>query len=146
MDYPFFKKPLSIDVPAPQKGWGAPSASSSPISKAPPKSLLDDLDTAKSMADLAVLIEDDDDDETFTPHKTGSSKSRGTPGSSKWWGSPHAKKAQTESPVSQKSKSCKVSHTSWDEREECGESRKEPEYRDALSYICPSYIVGAISL
>ena len=85
-DYPFFKKPLSIDVPAPQKGWGAPSASSSPISKEPPTLPLDDLDTTKSMADLAVLIEDDDDDETFTPHKTDSLKSRDTHGSSKWRG------------------------------------------------------------
>ena len=32
-DCPFFKKPLSTDVPAPQKGWGAPSASSSPLFK-----------------------------------------------------------------------------------------------------------------
>ena len=85
-DYPFFKKPLSIDVPAPQKGWGTPSASSSPISKAPPKSPLDDPDTTKSMADLVVLIEDDDDDKTFTPHKMDSLKSRDTHGSSKWQG------------------------------------------------------------
>ena len=129
-DNPFFKKPLSIDVPAPQKGWGAPSASSSPISKAPPKSLLDDPDTTKSMVDLAVLIEEDDDDETFTPHKMGSSKSRDICGSSKQWGSPPAKKAWTERPVSQNSKSRKASHTSQDEQEECGESRKEPEYKE----------------
>ena len=32
-DYPLFKKPLSTNVPAPQKGWGAPSASSSPYSR-----------------------------------------------------------------------------------------------------------------
>ena len=100
MDYTFFKKPLSTNVLAPQKGWGTPSASSSPISKAPPKLPLDDLDTTKSMVDLAVLIEDDDDDEPFTPHKTDSSKSRDTHGGSKQWGSPPAKKAQTESPVS----------------------------------------------
>ena len=31
MDYSFFKKPVSTNVPAPQKGWGAPSASSSPL-------------------------------------------------------------------------------------------------------------------
>ena len=99
-DYPFFKKPLSIDVPAPQKGWGTPSASSSPISKTPPKSPLDNLDTTKSVADLVVLIEDDDDDETFTPHKTDSLKSRDTHGSSKWQGSPPPKKVQTVSPVS----------------------------------------------
>ena len=99
-DYPFFKDPLSINVPAPLKGWGAPSASSSPISKEPPTLPLDDLDTTKSMADLAVLVEDDDDDETFTPHKTDSLKSRDTHGSSKWRGSPPAKKVWTESPVS----------------------------------------------
>ena len=97
-DYPFFKKPLSINVSAPQNGWGAPSASSSPISKAPSKSLLDDLNTTKSMANLVALIEDDDDNEPFTPHKMGSSKSRDICGSSKWWGSPPAKKVQTESP------------------------------------------------
>ena len=28
MDYPFFKKPVSTNVPTPQKGWGTPSASS----------------------------------------------------------------------------------------------------------------------
>ena len=100
--YPFFKKPLSIDIPAPQKGWGTPSASSSPISKAPPKSPLDDPDTTKSMMDLVVLIEVDDDDETFAPHKMESSKLRETHGSSKQWGSPPAKKACTESPVPQK--------------------------------------------
>ena len=77
-DYTIFKKPLSINVPTPQKGWGTPSASSSPISKAPPKSSLDDLDTTKSMADLVVVIEDDDDDddETFAPCRTQSSKLR----------------------------------------------------------------------
>ena len=88
-DYPFFKKPLSIDVLTPHKGWGTPSASSSPISKVPPKSPLDDLDTTRSMVDLAVLIEDDDDDdddETFATWKMESSKLRETHGSSKWWG------------------------------------------------------------
>ena len=137
MDYPFFKKPLSIDVLTPHKGWGTPSASSSPISKVPPKPPLDDLDTTKSMADLAVLIEDDDDDdETFAPHKMESSKSRETHRSSKQWGSPSAKKACTESPVPQKTpklKSHKASHTSWDEWEECEESRKGPEYKDMCS-------------
>ena len=83
MDYSFIKKPLSIDVLTPQKGWGTPSASSSPISKVPPKSSLDDLDTTKSMADLVVVIEDDDDDETFAPHRIQFSKSRETHVSSK---------------------------------------------------------------
>ena len=35
MDYSFFKKPVSTNVPTPQKGWGAPSASSSPLLKEP---------------------------------------------------------------------------------------------------------------
>ena len=35
MDYSFFKKPVSTDAPAPQRGWGAPSASSSPLLKEP---------------------------------------------------------------------------------------------------------------
>ena len=85
MDYTFFKKPLSINVLTPQKGWGNPSASSSPISKVPPKSSLDDLDTTKSIVDLVVVIEDDDDDddETFAPCKTESSKSMETHGGSK---------------------------------------------------------------
>ena len=85
------------------------------------------------MADLAVLIEDDDDDDTFTPHKMDSSKSRDTHKSSKWWGSPPAKKVQTESLASQttlKSKLHKASHTLWDEWEECEESRKETEYKE----------------
>ena len=102
------------------------------MSKAPPKSSLDDLDTTKSMVDLTVLIEDDDD-ETFAPCKMDSSKLRETHGSSKQWGSPPAKKACTESPASWKTlelKSCKMSCTSWDEWEECEESRKEPEYKE----------------
>ena len=99
MDYTFFKKPLSIDVPTPHKGWGTPNASSSPISKVPPKSPLDDPDTTKSMADLVVLIEDDDDYETSAFHKTESSKLRETHRSSKWWGPPPAKKVCTERPA-----------------------------------------------
>ena len=131
IDYPFFKKPLSTNVPAPQKGWGAPSASSSPILKEPPTLPLDNPDTTKPMADLVVLIEDDDDDdEMFTPHKMDSSKLRDAHGSFKQWGSPPDKKAQTESPVSQKSKSHKASHTLWDEWEKHEESRKEPEYKE----------------
>ena len=91
---------------------------------------LDNLDITKPLADLVVLIEDDDDDKTFTPHKMDSLKLRDVCGSSKWWGSPPAKKVQTESLVPQKLKSCKVSHTSWDEQEKCEESRKEPEYKE----------------
>ena len=72
MDYSFFKKPISTNVPAPPKGWGAPSASSSPLLKEPHMLPLDTLDITKPLTDLAVLIEDDDDDGTFTPCKTDS--------------------------------------------------------------------------
>ena len=101
MDYPFFKKPISTNVPAPQKGWRAPSASSSPLFNEPHMLSLDNPDITKPLADLAVLVEDDDDDddETFTPHKMDSLKLRDVHGSSKWWGSPPSKKAWTESPV-----------------------------------------------
>ena len=132
MGYTFLKKPLSINVLALQKGWGTPSASSSPISKVPPKSPLNDADTTKSMVDLVSLVEDDDD-ETFAPHKMDSSKLRETHGSSKQQGSPPTKKAHTESPAPQKIlklKSHKASHTLWDEWEEHEESRKEPEYKE----------------
>ena len=86
-DYAFFKKPLHIKVPAPPKGWGTLGATSSPMSKAPPKLSLDDPDTVESMVDPMVLIEDDDD-ETFAPCKMDSSKSKETHRSSKWLGSP----------------------------------------------------------
>ena len=102
------------------------------MSKAPPKSPVDDLDTAEPMVDLMVRVEDDDDETPF-PHKTGSSKLREAHRSSKQWGSPPAKKACTESPVSQKtskSKSRKTSHTSWDEWEVHEGSRKEPKYKE----------------
>ena len=72
---------------------------SSPMSKAPPKSSLDDPDTTKSMVDLVVVIEDDDN-ETFAPYKTDSSRLRETHRSSKQQGSPPAKKVHTESPAS----------------------------------------------
>ena len=49
-----FKKPLPIEVAAPLKGWGTLGATSSPLSKVPPKSSLDDLDTAEPMVDLMV--------------------------------------------------------------------------------------------
>ena len=143
MDYAFFKKPLPIEVSAPPKGWGTPGATSSPISKVPPKSSLDDLDTAESIVDLTVLIEDDDD-VTFATHKTDSSKSKETHRSSKWQGSPPVKKASPEGPASQKtskSKSHKMSCTSWDEREECEESRKEPEYKE-MCYLTFALVTG----
>ena len=44
--------------------------------------------------------------------------------------SPPAKKPQTESLGTQKSKSRKVSHTSWDEWGKHEESRKGPEYKE----------------
>ena len=53
-DYTFFKKPLPIEVPAPPKGLGTLGATSSPMSKVPPKSSLDDPDTAEPMVDLMV--------------------------------------------------------------------------------------------
>ena len=80
-----------------------------------------------------MLIEDDDDDDDdgmFTPHKMDSSKIRDVHKSSKWWGSPPAKKAQTKSPVAQKSKSCKTFCTLWDEWEKHEESRKGLEYKE----------------
>ena len=78
-DYSFFKKPISTDVPAPQKGWGTPSASSSPLLKEPHMSPLDNPDITKPLTGPAVLVEgddDDDDDGMFTPHKMESSKFR----------------------------------------------------------------------
>ena len=66
----------------------------------------------------------------FTPHKMDSSKLGGVCESSKWWGSPPAKKAQTESPVPQKSRSHKASCTLWDEWEKHKESRKGLEYKE----------------
>ena len=100
MDYPFFKKPLNTNVPSPQKGLGAPSASSSSLFKEPHTLPPDNPDITKPLMDLAVLIEDDDDhDEMFTPHETDSSKLRDVHGMSKWQGSPPAKKVWTESLV-----------------------------------------------
>ena len=39
------------------------------------------------------------------------------------------KKAQTEYSEARKSKSCKVSRTSWDERGKRDESKKGPDYK-----------------
>ena len=112
---------------------GNSSASSSSISKVPPKSSLDDLDTTKSMADLVVVIEDDDDDdETFAPHRTVF-EVEGDPQGFQAAGITPAKKAHTESPMPQKalkSKSCKASCRLQDEWEEHKESRKGSEYKD----------------
>ena len=80
MDYSFFKKPVSTDVPAPQRGWGAPSASSSPLLKEPHTSPPDTLDITKSLTDPSVLTKDDDgkddDDGTLAPGKTDPSNIR----------------------------------------------------------------------
>ena len=78
MDYPFFKKPVSTNVPTPQKGWGTPSACSSPLLKEPCMSPQDTLDLTKSLTDPLVLIEDeggddDDDDEMPVPDRMDSS-------------------------------------------------------------------------
>ena len=91
---------------------------------------LDNLDITKPLKDLVVLIEDDDDGRMFTPHKMASLKLRDVHESSKWQGSPPAKKAWTESPVAQKSRSCKASHTLQHEWEKCEESRKGLEYKE----------------
>ena len=80
MDYSFFKKPVSTDVPAPQKGWGAPSASSSPLLKEPQTSPPDTQDITKPLTDLVVLTEDDngndDDDGTLASGETDPSNIR----------------------------------------------------------------------
>ena len=77
MDYPFFKKPVSTNVPTPEKGWGAPSASSSPLLKEPHTSPPDTPDLTKSLTDPSVLTEDeggdDGNDETPTLGRTDSS-------------------------------------------------------------------------
>ena len=87
-DYSFFKKPISTDAPAPQRGWGAPSASSSPLLKEPHTSPPDTQDITKPLTDLAVLTKDDDgnddDDGMFTPGKTDPSNIRDVHEGSKW--------------------------------------------------------------
>ena len=76
MDYSFFKKPVSTDVPAPHRGWGVPSASSSPLLKEPRMSPPDTPDITKSLTDPLVLTEDeggnDGDDRMPTPGRTDS--------------------------------------------------------------------------
>ena len=83
MDYSFFKKPVSTDVPAPQRGWGAPSASSSPLLKEPHTSPPDTLNITKSLTDPSVLTEgddgNDDNDRMLAPGKTDSSNIRDAP-------------------------------------------------------------------
>ena len=80
MDYSFFKKPVSTNVPAPQRGWGVPSASSSPLLKEPHTSPPDTPDITKSLTDPSVLTEDeggnDGDDGMPAPGRTDSSNIR----------------------------------------------------------------------
>ena len=80
MDYSFFKKPVSTDVPAPQRGLGAPSASSSPLLKEPHTSPPDTLDITKSLTDPLVLTEgndgNDEDDGMLAPGKIDPSNIR----------------------------------------------------------------------
>ena len=88
MDYSFFKKPVSTDAPAPQRGWEAPSASSSPLLKEPRMSLPDTQDITKPLTDPAVLTKDDDgnddDDRMFAPGKADPSDIRDICKGSKW--------------------------------------------------------------
>ena len=88
MDYSFFKKPVSTNVPAPQRGWGAPSASSSPLLKEPHMSPPDTPDITKSLIDPLVLTEDDDgnddDDGMPAPDKTDPSNIKDICKGSKW--------------------------------------------------------------
>ena len=119
MDYPFFKKPVSTNVPTPQKGWGAQVHPALLSLKEPHTSPQDTLDLTKSLTDPSVLTEDedgdDDDDEMPAPDRTGSSNIKDVCKSSKQWESPPAKKVQTKDPGTQKPKSCKASRTSQDE-------------------------------
>ena len=79
VDYTFFKKPLPVGVAAPPTGWKSPGATSTPMSKAPPQSSLEELDTAEPTVDLTGL----NDDETFTPCKTDQLRLKETHRSSK---------------------------------------------------------------
>ena len=133
MDYPFFKKPVSTNVPTPQKGWGAPSASSSPLLKEPHTSPPDTLDLTKSLTDPSVLTKDeggdDGNDKTPASGKMDSSNIKDIHKSSKQQESSPTKKVWTKDPGAQKLKSCKASHTSWDEQGKCEGSRKGLEYK-----------------
>ena len=73
MDYPFFKKPASTNVPTPQRGWGAPSASSLPLLKEPHMSPQDTLDLTKSLTKPSVITEDKggDDNDDDAPASDG---------------------------------------------------------------------------
>ena len=133
MDYPFFKKPVSTNVSTPQKGWGTPSACSSPLLKEPctPQ---DTPDLTKSLTDPSVLIKDeggnDDDDGEVPAHDMmGSSNIKGVHESSKQQESPPTKKAQTEDLGAWKPRSCRASRTLQDEWGKCDGSKKGPDYK-----------------
>ena len=134
MDYSFFKKPVSTNVPAPQRGWGVPSASSSPLLKEPHTSPPDTPDITKSPTDPSVLTKDeggnDGNDRMPTPGRTDSTNIGDVCKGSKQQESPPAKKPWTESPGTHKSKSCKTSRKSRAEWGKCEESRKGPEYKE----------------
>ena len=105
----------------PQKGWGTPSACSSPLLKESHTSPQDAPDLTKSSMDPSVLIEDeggnddDDDNEAPAPDRMGSSNVKGIHESSKQWESPPTKKVWTEDLGARKPRSHKVSCTSRDE-------------------------------
>ena len=134
-DYPFFKKPVSTHVSMPQKGWGTPSACSSPLLKESHTSPQDTPDLTKSSMDPSVLIEDegvnddDDDDKVPAPYRTGLSNIKGIHKSSKHRESPPTKKVWTEDLGAWKPRSCKMSHTSWDEWSKHDGSKKGPDYK-----------------
>ena len=134
MDYPFFKKPVSTNVPTPWKGWRAPIASSSPLLKELHPSPPDTPDLTKSLTDQSVFTKDDGgddgDDRTPAPGRADSSNIRDICKGSKQQESPPTKKAWTEDLGTQKLKSHKASHTLRDEWGKCEESRKGLEYKE----------------
>ena len=147
-DYPFFKKPVSTHVSMPQKGWGTPSACSSPLLKeARTLSPQDTPDLTKSSTGPLVLIEDegvdddDDDDKAPAPDRTGSSNIKGICKSSKQQESPPAKKVQTEDLGAWKLRSCKTSRSSWDEWSKHDGSKKGPDYKE-MCYLTFTLVTG----
>ena len=136
MDYPFFKKPASTHVSTPQKGWGTPSACSSPLLKESRMSPQDTPDLTKSSMGPLVLIEDEgvdddeDDDKAPAPDRTGSSNIKGICENSKQQKSPPAKKVRTEDLGAQKPRSRKTSCSSWYEWGKRDGSKKGLDYKE----------------
>ena len=147
MDYSFFKKPVSTDVPAPQRGWGAPSASSSPLLKEPCMSPPDTPDITKSLTDPSVLTEDDDgkddDDGMLTPGKTDPSNIRDVCKGSKWQESLPLRKHGLKVWWSESQNHAKPTIAGW-----MGKAWRIQEgariQRDALSHVCSGYGVQAL--